>query len=151
MLSNYCLVSKPLFMTFWASEFGSGPFKSFLLLKFPFFKKAHLDINDFASSSSEPKHSYKAPNWPMQEEVKQSYKSLTPSGFSQVWIDRVLAIGNSLPTMIRLLLRSKRRRLLGGTAVLLVALTLGGLAVTEFKTFYLEARYLNWFARKLSF
>jgi len=53
--------------------------------------------------------------------------------------------------MNRLLLRFKRRWLLGGTAILLVALTLGGLAAAEFKTFYLEARYLARFARKLSF
>ncbi|RPJ08894.1 MAG: glycosyl transferase family 51, partial [Deltaproteobacteria bacterium] len=45
----------------------------------------------------------------------------------------------------------RRRRLLGGTAILLVALTLGALAAAEFKTFYLEARYLARFARKLSF
>lgn len=77
--------------------------------------------------------------------------SQRPSGFSQVWIDSVLASARGLATMKRLLLWSKRRRLLGGTAILLVALTLGGLAVVEFKTFYFEARYLARFARKLSF
>lgn len=87
----------------------------------------------------------------MKEEAKQSCKSQRLSGFSQVWIDSVLAVGSGLATMNRLLLRSKRRRLLGGTAILLVALTLGALAAAEFKTFYLEARYLARFARKLSF
>ena len=53
--------------------------------------------------------------------------------------------------MIRLLLQSKRRELFWGTAVSLIALTLGGLAVMEIKTFYPEARPLSRFARKLSF
>ncbi len=92
-----------------------------------------------------------AENWPAQEEVKQSYKPLRPSGFSQVWMDYVLAVGNGLTRMIRLLIRSKRRGLQWGTAVSLIALTLGVLAVIEIKTFYLEARPLARFARKLSF
>ncbi len=87
----------------------------------------------------------------MKEEAKQSYNSQRLRGFPRVWIDSVLAIGSGRARMNRLLLRSMRRRLLGGTAILLVALTLGGLAAVEFKTFYLEARYFAQSARKLSF
>lgn len=87
----------------------------------------------------------------MKEEAEQSYKSQRLSGSSQVWIDSVLAAGSSLATINRLLLQSKRRQLLGDIAILLIALTLGGLAAAEFKTFYLEAHHLARFARKLSF
>ncbi len=87
----------------------------------------------------------------MREGAKHNYKSQRRSGFPQVWIDSILAIGSGFATTNRLLLRSRRRRLFVGTAILLVALILVGLAAAEFKTFCLEARYLAPFARKLSF
>ena len=87
----------------------------------------------------------------MKEEAEQSYRSQRLSGFSQVWIDSILAAGSGLATMNRLLLQSKRRHLLGDIAILLIALTLGGLVAAEFKTFYFEAHHLARFARKLSF
>ncbi len=87
----------------------------------------------------------------MEEEEKQSYKFGRLNGFSQVWKDTALTGENGLRAMNRLLLRSKRRRLLGGTAILLIAFSLGGLAIEEFKTLYFEARYFARFASTLSF
>ena len=49
-----------------------------------------------------------------------------------------------------ILRRSRRRRLSAGIVILTIAV-LGGLAVLEFKTSYLEARYLSKFAQKVSF
>ena len=82
----------------------------------------------------------------MKEEAEQSYKSPRLSGSSQVWIDSVLAARSALAKINRLLLQSKRRQ--GDIAILLIALTLGGLAAAEFKTFYLEAHHLARFAQK---
>jgi len=45
----------------------------------------------------------------------------------------------------------RRWRLFGGMVILVVAAVLCVLAAAEFKTFYLEARFLSWFAQKLSF
>lgn len=44
-----------------------------------------------------------------------------------------------------------RWRLFGGAVILVASAVLCALAVLEFKTFYLEARLLSWFAQKLTF
>jgi membrane peptidoglycan carboxypeptidase len=70
---------------------------------------------------------------------------------SQLWIDSISAVDSALATLSRILPQAKRRLRLGLGPILLVTLILGGLAAAEFKTFYLEARTLARFARKLSF
>ena len=87
----------------------------------------------------------------MKEEAEQNYKLQNLSGISEVRADSILATGSGLETKKYSLPGSKWRRIFGGTAILLIALTLGGLAAAEFKTFYFEARYLARFTRKLSF
>ncbi len=83
--------------------------------------------------------------------MKQSYKVLRLNGFPQACKDSLSVVGSGFVTKVRLLLQSNRRRLLWGTAIVLISLTLGGLVAREFKTFHLEARCLAWFAHKLSF
>ncbi|HXX35456.1 MAG TPA: transglycosylase domain-containing protein [Thermodesulfobacteriota bacterium] len=63
----------------------------------------------------------------------------------------VPAVGSAAAIINHLLPQFKRRRLLRGIAILVVALILGGLAAAEFKASYLGAQFLARVAHKLSF
>lgn len=87
----------------------------------------------------------------MKKEVKRSHLSQRLKGFSQVWADSVSTVGNFLTKMNHILRWPRFWLLCGGTVIFIVVVVLGVLAVTEFKTFSIEARYLSRFAQKLSF
>jgi len=83
--------------------------------------------------------------------VKRSQQSQGLKGFSQVWADSVSTVGCFLTKMNHILRRPGFWLLCVGTIIFIVVVVLGVLAVTEFKTFSIEARYLSRFAQKLSF